>query len=224
MAGRRTKRAGTFITLEGIEGSGKTTQASRLYRVLTANGYQVLRTREPGGTPIAERLRVVLLDHSTEPIAPETEALLILAARRQHVDHVIKPALQQGMIVLCDRFFDSTLAYQGYARGLDLTLLRMMNTWATDNLVPDLTLLFDVPVTTGLRRRHHDAAPQNRLDREAERFHRKVRTGFLRLARREPRRIKIVDAAQPPELTGATVEKLVLDWLHAHRSRKRSSS
>jgi dTMP kinase len=224
VAGRRTTRAGTFITLEGIEGSGKTTHASRLYQVLTANGYLVLPTREPGGTPIGERLRAVLLDHSTEPIAPETEAFLILAARRQHVDHVIRPALLQGRIVLCDRFFDSTLAYQGYARGLDLTLLRMMNTWATDNLVPDLTLLFDVPVTTGLRRRHRDAASQNRLDQETERFHRKVRAGFLRLARREPRRIKIVNATQPPDLTGATVEKLVLNWLHTHRLRKRSSS
>lgn len=217
MATGRTKSAGIFITLEGGEGSGKSTQAPRLSRFLTAQGYEVLHTREPGGTPVAEQLRGLLLDSPPEAIARETEALLILAARRQHVDHVIKPALKGGKIVVCDRFSDSTMAYQGYARGLDLKQLRAMNDWATGKLAPDLTLLFDIPVAIGLRRRQGQATTQNRLDREAERFHKKVRAGFLQLARREPRRIKVVDARQPPDSVAATVESLVLEWLRTRR-------
>lgn len=221
MTTRRSTIAGIFITLEGGEGSGKTTQAARLCRLLTAQGHEVLHTREPGGTPVAEQLRNILLTSSTEAMAPETEALLILAARRQHVDHVIKPALSRGLIVVCDRFSDSTMAYQGYARGLDLKLLRAMNDWATGKLTPHLTLLFDIPIEIGLRRRRGQTTTQNRLDREAERFHKKVRAGFLQLARREPRRIKIVDAQHPPDSVAATVETLVLDWLPTHRARNR---
>jgi dTMP kinase len=212
---------GIFITLEGGEGSGKTTQALRLCRSLAGQGYDVLHTREPGGTPVAERLRGILLDSSAEALAPETEALLMLAARRQHVDHVIRPALTRGMLVLCDRFSDSTMAYQGYARGLDLKLLRTMNEWATGALTPHLTLLFDVPIAIGLRRRHGHAAGQNRLDRETRRFHSKVRAGFHALAKREPRRIKLVDAQQSPDSVAAAVETLVLDWLRTSRSTKR---
>lgn len=221
MATQRKTKAGIFITLEGGEGSGKTTHATRLCRLLTAQGHEVLHTREPGGTHVAEQLRSVLLDSSTEAIAPETEALLILAARRQHVDHVIKPALKRGLIVVCDRFSDSTMAYQGYARGLDLKLLRVMNEWATGKLAPHLTLLFDIPVAIGLRRRRGQTTTQNRLDREAERFHKKVRAGFLTLARREPRRIKVVDARQPPDSVAATVETFVLDCLRTHRTMNR---
>ena len=221
MATPQNKIAGIFITLEGGEGSGKTTQAPRLCRLLTTQGYEVFHTREPGGTPVAERLRSVLLDSSAEVIAPETEALIILAARRQHADHVIKPALKRGMIVVCDRFIDSTIAYQGYARGLGLKILRLMNEWATGKLTPHLTLLFDIPIAIGLRRRQSQATTQNRLDREAERFHKKARAGFLQLARREPRRIKIVDARQPPDSVAAIVETLVLDWLQTPRARDR---
>jgi dTMP kinase len=217
----RKNIAGIFITLEGGEGSGKTTQAPRLCQLLTAQGYGVLHTREPGGTLVAEQLRSVLLDSSTETIAPETEALLILAARRQHVDHVIKPALKRGMIVVCDRFSDSTMAYQGYGRGLDLKLLRTMNDWATGKLIPHLTLLFDLPATIGLQRRQGQTTTQNRLDREAGRFHKKVRAGFLHMARREPRRIKVVDARHSSDSVTATVNTLVLDWLRRSRKRDR---
>lgn len=219
--GRTSKKpTGIFITLEGGEGSGKTTQARRLCERLTAHGLDVLHTREPGGTLLAERLRSILLDHSVETIAPEAEAYLIFAARRQHVDHVIKPALARGMTVICDRFSDSTMAYQGYGRGLDLRVLRTMNDWATGKLAPQLTLLFDVPVAVGLSRRRGRAATQNRLDREAERFHRKVRAGFHALARREPRRIMMIDSTQPLESVAQTVEERVMSMIKIYRTRQ----
>lgn len=211
----RTSRQspGLFITLEGGEGSGKTTQARRLCSWLAAQGLTVLRTREPGGTLLAEQMRTLLLNHSKETIAPETEALLILAARRQHVDHVIKPALAQGKTVVCDRFSDSTMAYQGHARGLDLRILRTMNDWATGKLIPDLTLLFDVPVSVGLRRRRGQGSRQNRLDREAERFHKNVRAGFQALAKKEPRRFMMIDASASIESVEREVESRMLNWL-----------
>ena len=219
MARQRSHTAGIFITLEGTEGSGKSTQAARLAHALRAEGHAVLLTREPGGTPAAEQLRAVLLKNNSESLAAETEAFVILAARRQHVDHVITPALQQGAIVICDRFVDSTLAYQGYARGLDLKTLRIMNTWATDGLAPDLTLLFDLPVATGLRRRQRDAAGQNRLDRETKHFHEHVRAGFLELARQEPRRIKPINAARTPDRIAEAVRALVFDWLKTRQPK-----
>jgi dTMP kinase len=220
MAVTSRKSTGRFITLEGGEGSGKTTQARRLCEWLTTQGLNVLHTREPGGTLLAERMRSILLDNSLESIAPESEAWLILAARRQHVDHVIKPALARGMIVVCDRFSDSTMAYQGYGRGLNLRVLRTMNDWATGKLVPHLTLLFDLPVAVGLRRRRGQASAQNRLDREAERFHEKVRRGFHALARHEPRRIIMIDASPSIESVERKVEQLITSWLKTDRSNK----
>ncbi len=137
------------------------------------------------------------------------------------MDQVIVPALQRGMTVVCDRFVDSTLAYQGYGRGLDLKRLRIINEWVIGSLVPDLTLLFDVPVPVGLRRRKNEAKAQNRIDRESEQFHQAVRAGFLHLARRDPRRIKLIDATPSQELVGNTTKQLVTNWLDTHRSRKR---
>jgi len=214
MTQRRRRPRGLLITLEGIEGSGKSTQARLLGEHLRNQGYSTLETREPGGTPLAEKIRAVLLDRASEPVEPETEAFLVFAARRQHVMQVIEPALARGTIVLCDRFSDSTLAYQGYARGLDLTTLRTLNHLATNEIMPDLTLIFDLPVATGLARR--SAAETNRLDRESLRFHRKVRAGFLDLAKRDPKRVKIIPARAAKDLVARSVAQIVAPVLNRH--------
>lgn len=199
---------GLFITLEGIEGCGKSTQARLLGEYLRSQGHVTVETREPGGTPLAEKVRSVLLDRADEPVAAETEAFLVLAARRQHVAQVIEPALARGAIVLCDRFSDSTLAYQGYARGLNVPLLERLNRLATHAVTPNLTLLFDLPVATGLARRQ-SASETNRLDRESLRFHQKVRAGFLDLAKRHPARMKVVPARASKETVARAVARIV---------------
>ncbi|TKB69552.1 MAG: dTMP kinase [Nitrospira sp.] len=212
---------GLFITLEGIEGSGKSTQISHLAQVLIQAGHRILQTREPGGTATAEAIRHILLTASShEPVAPQTEALLILAARCQHVTHRILPALQQGAVVLCDRFSDSTFAYQGFARGLDLQWLRAANDIATGGLTPDLTLVLDLPVSIGLARRRSDRGEQNRLDRETERFHRKVRRGFLALAAEEPGRMRIVNANRPAQEVQDELTEIVVGWIARQRRRR----
>ena len=224
---KRTKRRpvrGQFITLEGPEGSGKSTHIRHLATALRLSGFRVVQTREPGGTVVAEAIRHTLLRSSSrEQITPVAESLLIFAARSQHVRHVIEPALQRGSIVLCDRFSDSTLAYQGFARGLDLAWLQMANSMATNGCSPDLTLLLDVPVHIGLSRRRKSGGKQNRLDLESVRFHRLVRKGFLALAARSPRRIKVIRADRSEEKTRAEIEAVVLGWLRTrrHGSRKR---
>jgi dTMP kinase len=210
---------GLFITLEGVEGSGKSTQIRHLAKVLSKAGYRVLQTREPGGTATAEAIRHILLTASShEPVTPQAEALLILAARCQHVTHLIKPALQRGTVVLCDRFSDSTLAYQGFARGIDLQWLRTANKVATGGLAPDLTLILDLPVSVGLARRRADRGQQNRLDRETKRFHRKVRRGFLALAAEEPGRMKIVNANRLAQEVRDELTEIVVGWI-ARQSR-----
>ncbi|ULA66686.1 MAG: Thymidylate kinase [Nitrospira sp.] len=209
---------GLFITLEGIEGCGKSTQARLLGEYLRSQGHVTVETREPGGTPLAEKVRSVLLDRADEPVAAETEAFLVFAARRQHVAQVIEPALARGAIVLCDRFSDSTLAYQGYARGLDVPLLERLNRLATHAVTPHLTLLFDLPVATGLARRR-SATELNRLDGESLRFHRKVRSGFLDLAKRHPTRMKVVPARASKETVARAVARIVAPMLHrVHRA------
>ncbi len=214
---------GVFFTLEGPEGSGKSTQILFLGAALRRAGYSVVYTREPGGTKVAEAIRDTLLSGTAnEPITPETEALLVLAARSQHVAHAIRPALARGSIVLCDRFADSTFAYQGFGRGLSLSWLELANQAATGGLMPDLTLLLDVPASIGLARRRRSRGKQNRLDRESATFHRRVRQGFLTLASRTPRRIKVVNADRPVKVVRAEIAALVLGWLRTRARRARA--
>ncbi len=224
--GRVRALPGTFITFEGVEGSGKTTQRDRIAKLLREEGYKVVETREPGGTPLAERIRQILLDApgrttAVEPMTPQCEAHLVLAARRQHVEQVILPALKGGAVVLCDRFSDSTLAYQGYGRGMDVRLLEKLDRSATDGLTPHLTLLFDLPVSTALGRRRRPESEQNRLDRESRPFHERVRRGFLSLATRHRRRIKVLDGRSDPEVVAEKVASIVRRFL---KRRKRPAS
>lgn len=194
---RREMPSGRFITFEGGEGSGKTTQLQRLAERLARAGHEPLVTREPGGTPISEAIRDLLLDPERR-LGPVAEAMLMVAARAELVTNVIRPALEGGRIVLCDRYGDSTLAYQGGGRGLDSELLASMNRLATGGLTPDLTLLYDLDPEIGVARRARAAGDTNRLDREPLDFHRRVRGRYLELARREPDRYVVLDAAGPP--------------------------
>ena len=186
-----------FITFEGIEGSGKTTQQRLVADALRAKGKTVVVTKEPGGTPLADRIRAILLD-SANVIDPIAEVFLFAASRRQHTMEVIEPALARGEIVLCDRYADSTLAYQGFGRLIDLDRLRVLNDWATDSLVPHVTLLFDLAEEVGLTRansRNATAAQdEGRFEAEDLRFHRRVREGYLAMAVAEPKRYRVVDA------------------------------
>jgi len=184
---------GLFVSFEGGEGSGKSTQIARLAARLRSLGHDPLVTREPGGTPVGEGIRALLLDHERRPTAL-TEALLMVAARAQLAETVLRPALAAGRIVLCDRYGDSTLAYQGGGRGLDGAMLASWNRAATEGLVPALTLLFDVPTAIGLDRRRAASGATNRLDREPAEFHERVRRRYLELAAAEPERWVVVDA------------------------------
>ena len=227
MGGKRGAKRGLLITVEGVEGSGKTTKCARLAKRLREAGHRVLETREPGGTPLAEQIRSLFLGTAAgterdEPIIPESEALLVFACRSQHVSQVIEPAVRQGVIVLCDRFLDSTLAYQGYGRGLDVKTLRTLNRFATKGLAPALTLLFDLPAQTGLARRRRNDLELNRLDRETKRFHERVRRGFLALAAQEPRRIKVLDARVDPDRVEAVAWTLVQRCLAKHQKVSKS--
>ena len=186
-----------FITFEGPEGSGKTTQVRRLGEWLVARGRNVVVTKEPGGTPLADRIRAILL-HPESTMDALTELLLYAASRRQHVVEVIRPSLERGAIVLCDRFTDATLAYQGFGRLLDLDKLRLLNDWVTGSLRPDLTLLYDIEENIGLSRAHsrNEATANNegRIEAEDLRFHRRVREGYLVMAGAEPQRFAAIDA------------------------------
>ena len=186
-----------FLTFEGIEGSGKTTQLQRVAEHLRALGKSVVVTKEPGGTPVADRIRAILLD-SASTIDPIAEVFLFAASRRQNTMTVIRPAIERGDVVLCDRYTDATLAYQGFGRRIELDRLRRLNDWATAGTVPDLTLLFDLPEEVGLTRARSRnavaAEDEGRFEAEDLRFHRRVREGYLALAKEEPKRFRVIDA------------------------------
>jgi dTMP kinase len=188
---------GIFITIEGPDGSGKTTILQMLAQNLEKEGYAVVATREPGGIEIAEQIRTVILDPENTAMDPRTEALLYAAARRQHLAEKVKPALEEGKIVLCDRFVDSSLAYQGHARGLGIDEVYSINEFAIENMMPAMTLYFDVAPEIGLERINKNKGREvNRLDLEKLDFHQKVREGYLILAERFPERIVKVDASK----------------------------
>ena len=202
-----------FITLEGPEGSGKSTQIKRLAKRFEDLGYPVITTREPGATSIGDQIRHVLVRMENKELHPRTEILLFLAARAQLVEQLIKPALQDGKIILCDRYGDSTLAYQGYGHGLDLEKLRQMLDFATDHLKPDLTILLDLDVKMGLMRKKAEDE-WNRLDAYEVLFHERVREGYQKLAGEEPERWRIVDASQGIDAVQDDLYRIVLDALH----------
>lgn len=193
-------KKGKFITVEGPEGAGKTTIIDMLASNLAKEGYQVLQTREPGGIEIAEQIRSVILDKKNTKMDPRTEALLYAAARRQHLAEKVKPALDEGYIILCDRFIDSSLAYQGYARGLGIEEVYSINSFAIEGMMPELTLYFDIDPEAGLDRiNQHKGREVNRLDLEKLGFHHKVREGYLKLMELYPERIFKIDASKPLE-------------------------
>lgn len=192
---------GRFITFEGPEGGGKSTQVQALAEALRAEGRTVLVTREPGGTPLAEKIRALVQEERMDPPVARSEVLLFLAARAQVVAEVIRPALARGEWVLCDRFADSTFAYQGYGRGIDVDLLRHFNDFATEGLVPDLTVLLDVPPEVSrarlAARQAATATAADRIEQAGAEFHARLRTGFLELAKAEPARFAVIDASRP---------------------------
>lgn len=211
-----------FITFEGIEGSGKTTQIRFAAGFLSAGSRQVVLTREPGGTEIGRRVRAILLDPAHRDLDPRAELLLYMADRAHHLGSVVRPAVEQGGIVLCDRYFDATLAYQGYARGLGTDLLRRLHRLVLDDYTPDLTLLLDLPAEVGLARawRQIDAgerrAAETRFESEALRFHERVREGYLDLARRSPERFRVIDAGGSPDAVRDAIRRVLSDFLQRH--------
>ena len=201
-----------FISFEGPEGSGKTSQVAQLVEYLRREGYDVLATREPGGTPIGDQIRDVLSNLENTTMRPRTEILLFQASRAQLVEQVIRPHLKSGGIVLSDRYADSTLAYQGYGHQVDLEKLKTIIEFATGGLKPNLTVLLDVDVEEGLQRRAR-GGEWNRLDAYDLAFHQRVRQWYHKLVQAEPERWKVVNAGQPPDLVQAAIRQLVLGML-----------
>ena len=204
--------SGLFITLEGPEGAGKSTNRDYLAALLREHGVDVVLTREPGGTPLAERIRELLLDPNHEPASPQAELLLMFASRAQHVRETLLPALKRGAWVLCDRFTDSSYAYQGGGRGLDAALIATLEREVV-GIRPGLTLLLDVGVDEGRQRaRGRDLVP-DRIERERDEFFERVRAAYLARAAAEPRRIRVLDAARPPDAVAADAVALLREWM-----------
>lgn len=195
---RQREGQGIFITFEGGEGAGKSTQIRLLAQHLEQAGIPAWVTREPGGTPLAEKIRHILVTGDPSSMTATTELLLMVAARSAHVHH-IRQHMARGVWVLCDRFGDSSLAYQGYGRGLDTQWIRQLNHWATQGLTPHITFLLDIDTTLGLTRAHQRQGGEDRFEQEQQAFHERVRQGFLQLAAEEPGRFHLLDASQPPE-------------------------
>jgi len=200
-----------FITLEGPEGSGKTSHIKPLAEWLAGQGYRVHTAREPGGTSISEQIRAVIHDLKNTEMHPRAETLLYQAARAQIVEQVIRPQLAEGYIVLCDRYADSTLAYQGYGHQQDLEQVRALIRYATGGLTPDLTILLDLEVEVGLKRKTKNVSDWNRLDAYTIEFHRRVRAGYLEMAKQEPGRWVVVDASQRWEVVQAKLREILLE-------------
>jgi dTMP kinase len=205
-----------FITFEGGDGSGKSTQIKALERYLAARAQSFVSTREPGGTPLGKLIRQALLEVGDQPIGTPTELFLYLADRAQHVKDVILPALQRGSIVLCDRYTDSTLAYQGYGRGIDLQRLRQLNQIADCGVKPDVTLLLDCPAAVGLARTvsriaavDRSSGREDRFEQERAEFHERVRSGYLELARAEPERFRVIDASRSVADVAQEIERIM---------------
>lgn len=216
-----------FITFEGVEGSGKTTQIRRLRKYLTGKSIPCRLTREPGGGPIGDKIRKILLNPDHQEMVPTSELLLYEAARAQHVAEVIKPFLRKGGIVLCDRFTDATLAYQGYGRRLDLRWIERLNHFSSQGIKPDVTFLLDCPSDMGLQRalRRNEVLKrekEERFEREKIQFHRRVRKGYLAIAGKEPKRIKIIDTRPGEDKVFDKIRKIV-DNLIEGKFRVRSS-
>lgn len=204
--------SGFFITFEGPDGAGKTTQINKVAGKLRQLGKKVTVTREPGGTKLGEAIRNILLDPQQNNLCSEAEVLLYAAARAQHVVEVIKPALAEGKIVLCDRFLDSSIAYQGFGRKLDLDIIQTVNRYAVAGIKPDLTVLLDVPVTVGLQRIKSKGG-LDRIESEKLVFHEQVRQGFYQLSRQEPDRFRVIDASRPVDVVSRQVWQVVAERL-----------
>jgi dTMP kinase len=212
---------GLFITFEGGEGAGKSTQIKRLAEVLKARGFSVVVTREPGGSPGAEAVRHVLLSGAAEKLGPEMEAVLFAAARNDHVEQVIRPALNEGKIVLCDRFMDSSRVYQGVTGGLDPEFMRQLEEVAIDGMVPNLTVILDIDPKLGLdRAAARRAGPADRYEKETVAVHQRRRAGFLAISRAEPQRCKVVDASAEPEQVAADILGHVSALLRASKVKR----
>jgi dTMP kinase len=205
--------AGLFIAFEGGDGAGKSTQAEKLTAALEAAGRTVVRTREPGGTPVGEQLRSLVLEHGNGEIDARTEALIFAASRAAHVAQVIRPAVERGEVVVCDRFIDSSVAYQGSGRALGTEEVRQLNIWATEGFSPDLTVLLDVDPEQGRLRRTANDAEEDRMESEPDAFHLRIRRTFLEQARNNPEHYLVLDAGRPVDELAGTILARVRELL-----------